>query len=57
MLLQIDSTLVDKRHLLKICSKEYQGNISELENVDEFEHFYSSSNALVFFFNIFLLIS
>jgi hypothetical protein len=48
---KIQSSLIDKRHLLQICSKEYEGNESELVNVDEFEHLYSSSNALDYFFD------
>ncbi|CAF3835168.1 unnamed protein product [Rotaria sp. Silwood1] len=51
LILQIDSSLIDKKYLLNICSKFYENNISELENIREFEHLYSSSNALDWFFN------
>ncbi|CAF3309440.1 unnamed protein product [Rotaria socialis] len=51
LLLQIDSSPIDKRSLLKICFKEYEGNLNEFENIRDFEHLYSSSNALDWFFN------
>ncbi|CAF1570598.1 unnamed protein product, partial [Rotaria sordida] len=51
LLLQINSSLIDKKYLLNICLKFYENNISELENIREFEHLYSSLNALEWFFN------
>ncbi|CAF3462047.1 unnamed protein product, partial [Rotaria sp. Silwood2] len=50
-ILQIDSTLIDKKYLLKICFKFYENNINEIENIREFEHLYSSSNYLDWFIN------
>ncbi len=36
----------DKRQLIKYCYNEYEGNNRELTNVEEFDHSYSSNNAL-----------
>ena len=49
-LLQIKSTLVDRRALLKICRKQYENNDNELEQIQEFDHLYCSSKALNYFF-------
>lgn len=43
-------SLTDKRQFLNICCKEYQENPIEIENTQDFEHLYSSSNALNYFF-------
>lgn len=51
ILLRIDYSLIDRRQFLEICSKEYRGNSSEIENVQDFEYFYSSSKALKYFLN------
>ena len=51
ILLQIDYSLIDGRQFLKVCSKEYRGNSGEIANVQDFEHLYSSSKALKYFFN------
>ncbi len=50
ILLEINSSLIDKRQFLNICWKQYQGNPHEKENIQEFEHLYSSSKALNYFF-------
>lgn len=49
ILLQINDTLIDRRQFLNICFNEYQGNLIELENIEEFEHLYKSSNVLKYF--------
>lgn len=49
MLLHINYTLIDRKQFLSICSKEYQDNLTEMENIQEFEHLYSSSKALNYF--------
>jgi hypothetical protein len=43
--------LIDRRQFLNIRFKEYEENSSEIENVQHFEHFYSSLKALKYFIN------
>jgi tetratricopeptide (TPR) repeat protein len=50
ILLKINYSLIDRRQFLNICLKEYEGNSNEIENLEDFEHLYLSSNALKYFF-------
>ncbi len=50
-LLEIPSNLIDKKDFLNFCYKYYENNPNQLEVVEEFEHLYSPSNELDYFFD------
>lgn len=51
LLLQIKTSPYDKRDLLKLCAEFYAKSNEELERVRDFEHLYSSSKVLEYFFD------
>ncbi|CAF1053394.1 unnamed protein product [Adineta ricciae] len=55
LLLRTKLSLKDRRDFVKFCSKEYDDNESQMEKVRDYEHLYSSSSALDYFFNETLL--
>ena len=50
-LFHIPPDLANRRDFLNLCLKYYRNNRKEMENIEEFEHLYSSSDALNYFFD------
>ena len=51
ILLRMNYSITDRRQFLNLCFNEYRENSIELENIQDFEYFYSSTKSVKYFSN------